>query len=391
MSKVRGRTLLVAALVLAAAVVALLLWPRPVEVEAATIVVGPLEVTLEEQGETRVEPRFTVAAPVAGRLLRPALREGDPVRAGETVAVLVAAPLDPRSAEQARAGLRAAEAGHEEAHARVAEATAAHRQAQRTRQRLERLSEAGQVAAETLDQARTAERTAGEALDAARHRDQAAEAQVAAARAVLGQLAGGAQAEQRLGLSSPVDGSVLRLFELSERVVAAGTPLMEIGDPARLEVVVEVLSTDAVALPAGAPMRVDAGEGAELRARLRRVEPAAFTKVSPLGVEEQRVRVVGEVLGPSPGVGDRYRIEARIVIWRGERVLQAPTGAVFRDGEGWAAFVVADGRARLRPLRIGHRSADRVEVLEGLREGERVVVYPPESLADGARVASGPG
>jgi HlyD family secretion protein len=391
MRELRRRLPIALALLVVAAIVALLLRPERIAVETAAVTVGPLEAALEEQGETRVEPRFAVAAPVAGRLLRPALREGDAVRAGEPVAVLLAAPLDPRAAEQARAALAAAEASHQEAHARVAEAVAAHRQAERTRQRMERLAAAGQLAAQELDQARTAERTARETLDAVRHRDEAAEAQVAAARAVLGQLAGGGAAEGRLVLPAPVDGRVLRVFESSERVVPAGTPLLEVGDPSRLEVVVEVLSTDAVALPAGAPMTLDAGAGAALRARLRRVEPAAFTKVSPLGVEEQRVRVVADVLDPAPGVGDRYRVEARIVLWRGERVVRAPVGAVFRHGDGWAAFAVEDGRARRRPLRIGHRSAEEVEVLEGLREGERVVVYPPERLADGARVASGGG
>ena len=388
MTHIRRRLLAAGALLFAGLLVALLLRPRPVEVEVAGVVRGSLEVALEEQGETRIEPRFTVAAPVGGRLLRPTLREGDPVRAGDPVAVLHPAPLDPRAAEQAQGALRAALASEEEAQARVGEATAAHRQAQRTRERQERLAAAGQLAAEDLDQARTAERTAREALDAARHRAQAAAGQVEVARAVLEEVQPGQEGRRRIVLTAPADGRVLRVFEPSERVVAAGTPLLELGDLARLEVVVEVLSTDAVNLAPGALMLVDAGAGRELRARLRRVEPAAFTKVSPLGVEEQRVRIVGDVLEPASGVGDRYRVEARIVIWQGEGVLQAPTGAVFRDGDGWASFVVEGGRARLRALRIGHRNSERVEILDGLRAGERVVLYPPERLAAGARIAA---
>jgi len=368
--------------------IAAMLRPQPIEVEVARVVREPLEVSLQEQGETRIEPRFTIAAPVAGRLLRPTLREGDAVRAGAPVAVLLPAPLDPRATEQARAALQTALAGEEEARARVAEDTAAHRQTQRTRERQEQLAAAGQLAREELDRARTAERTAREALDAARHRAEAAAGQVATARAMLESSRPGEDEDRRIVLTAPADGRVLRLFEASERVVTAGAPLLEVGDPSRLEVVVDVLSTDAVALGAGVPMLADVGAGRELRAELRYVEPAAFTKTSPLGVEEQRVRVVGEVLDSAEGVGDRYRVEARIELWQGEQVLQVPTGAVFRRGSGWATFLALDGRARLRQLRVGHRNADGVEILDGLREGDRVVVYPPESLTDGARISS---
>jgi HlyD family secretion protein len=384
----RRRLLAALALGLAALVVAALLRPRPVEVELGRVERGPLEVALEEQGEARVEPRFTIAAPVAGRLLRVSLREGDTVRRGDVVALLLPAPLDTRAREQAQAALSTAVASEQEAQARVAEAEAAHRQAETTRARLERLAAGGHLSAETLDQARTAECTTREALDAARHRSQAAAGQVAAARAVLVEADPGVGGAKALELAAPAAGNVLRVFERSERVVAAGTPLVELGDPQHLEVVVEVLSTDAVTLPAGALMLVDAGGGEALRARLRRVEPAAFTKVSPLGVEEQRVRVVGDVLGPTSGVGDRYRVEARIVLWQGDHVLRTPSGAVFRRADGWAAFVAEGGRARLRAVRLGHRTADHVEVVAGLREGETVVLYPPERLADGSRIAT---
>lgn len=384
MTPSRRRLTLALLLLLAGAAVALLLRPSPVVVEVGPVERGPLRVSLEEEGETRVEPRYTIAAPVAGRLLRPALREGDAVQRGQTVALLAPAPLDVRGRQQATAAIAAARAGAEEARARVAEASAALTQARRTSERHERLAAGGHVAAETLDQARTAERTAAEALDAARHRVEAAECQVESARAAL--LSDSDQPGREVALCSPVAARVLRLFERSERVVPAGTPILELGDPADLEVVVEVLSTDAVGLPPQAPMVLDAGGGRLLAGQVRSVEPAAFTKVSPLGIEEQRVRVIGALTETAAGIGDRYRVTARIVVWEGSDVLQAPAGALFRQGERWAAFVVDGGRARLRGVRVGHRNPDRVEVLAGLRAGERVVLYPPERLADGARV-----
>jgi HlyD family secretion protein len=386
MSAVRRRLLVVLVVTLAIALVAWLVRPRPIAVDVAAVRRGPMQVVLEEQGETRVEPRFVVSAPVGGRLLRPALRAGDAVRRGDLVAAIAVAPLDPRADEQARAALVAAQAGKEEADARVAEARATHRQAVRNRERLEHLAAAGQLAAADLDEARTQERATREALDAAHHRAEAAAGQVAAARAVVDEVGAG-DGVRRVPLASPADGRVLRVFEPSERVVPAGTPILEVGDPARLEVVVEVLSTDAVALAAGTRMLLDVGAGAPLPARLRHVEPAAFTKVSPLGVEEQRVRAVGDVEGDARGVGDRYRVEAQLVLWQSDGTLQAPIGAVFRRGDGWAVFVAADGRARLRAVEIGHRNAAAAEVRAGLRDGERVVLYPPERLDSGDRIA----
>jgi HlyD family secretion protein len=385
MTPPRRRFVLVLVLLLGAAALALLLRRPAVVVEVAAVERGPLQVSLEEEGETRVEPRYAIAAPVAGRLLRPTLREGDAVERGQTVAMLAPAPLDVRGREQAEAALQAARAAAEEARARADEASAALALARRSRERHERLAAGGHLAVDTLDQARTAERTAAEALDAARHRVEANECQVESARAAL-LAAAGDEPGNEIALCSPVTARVLRIFERSERVLLSGTPILELGDPAALEVVVDVLSTDAVALPPHAPMVLDVGGGRQLAGRLRSIEPAAFTKVSPLGVEEQRVRVIGELNGRAEGVGDRYRVTARIVVWEASDVLQAPAGALFRDGEGWAAFVVDAGRARRRAVRVGHRNPDRVEVLAGLRPGERVVVYPPERIRDGARV-----
>ena len=371
----------------AAGGLAWLLRPEQVPVDTAAVARGPLETTLDAEGETRIQPRRVIAAPVAGRLLAVDLREGDAVAAGETVARLAVAPLDPRDRRQAEAAVASARAGREEALARVSEAKAALAQSRLTRERSERLAAAGTLAAEALDQARTAERTQAELLDAAKHRAEAAAGELAGARAAL--LDGGAPSSRGVvRLTAPVAGRVLRRFEESERVVAAGTPILEIGDPARLEAVVDVLSTDAVSLAPGAAIRLDVGGGKILPTRLRAVEPAGFTKISPLGVEEQRVRVIGDLLEPEPQVGDRFRVLAAIVLWRGEDVLQVPAGAVFRTGEAWSVFVVENGRARRREIHAGHRNPNSVEVLGGLQAGERVILYPSDRVSDGARVTA---
>jgi len=341
-----------------------------------------------------------VAAPVTGRLEAVTLREGDPVTLGEVVARIFPSPLDPRVHDQAEAALRAARASKEEADAGVSEARAALTDARRTLARLEAVEAAGALAPEELDRARTDVEMRAEALDAARHRAEAATHQVASARAALmaaGGAAGNGQA-RAVDLPAPVAGTVLRLFERSERVVQAGTQILELGDPADLEVVVDVLSTDAVSIRPGAEMILEAGGGATFQGRVRRVEPAGFTKISPLGVEEQRVNVIGDLAGPESEagteadpttdsvLGDRYRVEARIVLWEGDDVLQAPTGSLFRQGDGWAVFVVEENRARLRPVTVGHRNPTAAEILDGLQRGEQVVVYPSDRLEDGVRV-----
>ena len=397
MRSLTKRLSLAAAAVAILALVALFLRPPAVPVELGRVTRGPLVVTLEEDGETRIHPRHLVAAPIAGRLAASELHPGDPVRLGEAVAWIAPAPLDPRGREQAEAALRAARASGAEARARVAEARTARESSRSTLARVERLASTGQVSEEDLELGRSEERRLSEALAAAEARARAAAFAVEAAQAAL--LGSTAQAAlpapategggAAVAVRSPVDGVVLRLLEESERVVAAGTSLLEVGDPTALEVVVDVLTGDALAVRPGAEMLLDAGSSTApaLRARVRRVEPAAFTKVSPLGVEEQRVNVVGDLLDPAPRLGDRFRVEAQIVLWRGEAVLQAPAAALFRRGEEWAAFVVSGGRARERAVSLGRRGASEVEVLAGLAEGDTVVLYPSDRVAEGARLA----
>jgi len=391
------------------ALLGVLFRPRPVEVDVAAVVRAPLRVTVDEEGKTRIEPRYVVAAPVTGRLEAVTLREGDPVALGQVVARIFPSPLDPRVHDQAEAALRAARASKQEADAGVSEARAALTDARRTLARLEAVEAAGALAPEELDRARTDVEMREESLDAARHRAEAAVFQVQSARAAL-MATGGAGSDGRgfngearaVDLPAPVTGTVLRLFERSERVVQAGTQILELGDPADLEVVVDVLSTDAVSIRPGAEMILDAGGGATFQGRVRRVEPAGFTKISPLGVEEQRVNVIGDLTGAASGagaepgagqapgttLGDRYRVEARIVLWEGDDILQAPTGSLFRQDDGWAVFVIGENRAHLRPVTVGHRNPTAAQILDGLQPGEQVVVYPSDRLEDGVRVAT---
>lgn len=359
--------------------------PTPLEVETAPAERGPLEVTVDAEGVTRLRERFQVSAPVAGRLERMALREGDAVEVGAVIARITPAPLDPQAAAQARARLSAAQAALREAEARLQQARAASEQAERTAARLREVAAAGGLSAEALERAELERATTLREQQAAESRLRAAAAEVEAARAGLIALAP-ARAEA-VSVRAPAAGRVLRVYEPSERVVAAGTPLVEVGGAAGLEVVVDVLSSDAVRIPAGAPVRLLewGGEG-ELAARVRLVEPSGFTKISALGVEEQRVNVIVDPLAAPAALGDGYRVEARIVVWQADDVLKVPTSALFRAGDAWTVFVVEDGRARLRPVRVGRRGATEAEVVAGLEAGEAVVVFPSDRVADGARV-----
>ncbi|HEX6902853.1 MAG TPA: HlyD family efflux transporter periplasmic adaptor subunit [Thermoanaerobaculia bacterium] len=367
--------------------------PRPVAVETARAVRGPLRVTVDEEGEVRVRHRYVLSAPVAGRLERIGLDQGDAVKAGQVVARLDPAPLDARGREQAEARLAAAQAAKREAAAGVGHERAALAEARRRLARAERLAAEKVIPAEELDSARTAARTAESDLEAAAFRDRAAAHEVESARAaLLDSRPGGPAGGKAVELRSPVAGNVLRICQECEKVVPAGAELVEVGDPRDLEVVVDVLSSDAVKIRPGALMLLDPGEGAEvggggeLRARVRVVQPSGFTKVSPLGVEEQRVDVVGDLVDPPGRLGDRYRVEARIVLWEGRETLKVPAGALFRGPAGWAVFTVEEGRARLRAVKAGHRNPDEAEILAGLEPGAVVVLHPSDAVADGVRV-----
>lgn len=394
----RPRRLLVPALALAAAVgLFVLLRPAPLAVEMADVTRGPLVVTVDEEGETRVRDRFVVAAPTAGRVLRISLDPGDGVRDGEVVAILQPAPLDRRARAGAQARVEAAQANQSAADAAVARARAALAQAQRDARRMERLHAKGTAADEQLERARLEETTRTQELEAARHGANAATHELEAARAVLMAAEGGdapaagagsaCAGESCIEVRTPVAGRVLRVPEESERIVQAGEPLVEIGDPSALEIVVDVLSADAVRVRPGARMLLERwGGGAPLEARVRRVEPSGFTKVSTLGVEEQRVNVIGDLDAAPEGLGDGFRVEARIVVWEADDVVRVPPSALFRHGEGFAVFEVVNGVARLRDVSVGERGADGAEIRDGIAPGARVILHPSDRVAEGVRV-----
>lgn len=362
--------------------------PEPVAVELAETMRGALEVTVDQEGEVRVHDRYVIAAPVAGKLIRVALRAGDAVQPGQVVASLEPVPLDARARQEALARVDAARALVREARFQVTRAAALLAQRSRERERMEKLREERFVSAEAVDKVRTDEAAAEAELDAARAREAAARQEERGAEAaLLAMPAVDGRRSRLVELAAPVAGRVLRVLEESERTLAARTPLMVIGDPSRFEIVADVLSTDAVKISPGAPARLEEwGGDRSLRARVRVVEPYAFTKVSALGIEEQRVNVVLDPVDPLGPLGDGYRVEVRMVIWSAPDVLKVPASALFRRGDAWAVFVAEEGRARIRTVKIGQRNPFEAQVLEGLAAGARVVKYPGNQLEDGTRV-----
>jgi HlyD family secretion protein len=365
--------------------------PEPVGVETAAIGRGTLLITVDEDGRTRLKDRYVISAPLGGTLARITLRPGDSVRQGAVLARLVPLPapmLDPRARTEAQARIAAARAGLSQARAAIARAEAAYGFARREADRQRALLRAGATAGQTLEQAELAERMRREELASAQFGGRVAGAEVRVAEAALARLAS-ASAEE-LAVRAPVDGRVLRVLQESEGVISAGAPLLEIGDPNALEIVVDVLTTDAVGIRQGAPVRIERwGGDSVLTGHVIRVEPSAFTRVSAIGVEEQRVNVVIDLdrLDAGSLLGDGYRVEASILVWEGRDRILVPGGAVFRQGDGWAVYVSQGGRARLRGIRPGRRNGSEVEVHAGLRPGERAVLYPTDNVADGVRVA----
>ena len=371
------------------------LWPRAVPVEAATITRGPLVVTVDEEGMTRVKNRYLVAAPIAGQLRRIDWKAGAAVEAGKTVIAVLetggADFLDARSQAQAEARVRGAEAAREATAAQRQRAAAAAKMFGADFERLKELFEKKVLSRQEFDAAQMRTDTAAQDARAAEFSMKVAEFELEQARALLvrGKAGGGAEP---LVITSPVSGKILRVFQESERMVPAGFPLVEVGDPTELEVRIEVLSRDGVSIKPGARVALERWGGAEpLQARVRLVEPSAFTKISALGVEEQRVYVVADFIDPiekRPTLGDSYRVEARVVIWENSNALRAPAGALFQQGGAWRAFVIGGGRAGLRAVRVGRSNGVETEALDGLREGERVIVYPGDKVADGTRVTA---
>jgi len=383
----RRRILLAAIMLSFAALLWLMLRPTPVLVEVACATHGPMRVTVDEDGETRAHDRFTVAAPIPGRMLRVGLEEGDAVRENQIVAVIEPLPLNQQQREEVLGRVAAAEAAKREADARAEHAREDFEQSQRDRKRAERLGHEKVISAQALEQSRNAEVTSGEELQAARFNAMAARFAVEVARAGLVGISGGDSGHKVISLHSPVAGRVLRVVEKSERVVLAGSPVIVIGDPGQIEIVTDVLTTDAVNIKPGAPAFLEGWGGDHpLRARVRLVEPAGFTKISALGVEEKRANVIADFVDPPEGLGDGYRVETRIVIWEAADVLKIPGSATFRGRDGWSVFVIDNGRARRRVVQIGHRNQIEAEVLGGIATGDQVILHPSNQLREGVRV-----
>ncbi len=382
---------------------AALLWlalrPQPVPVDLATVARGPLEVTVEAEGVTRIRQIYQVSAPLAGYTARSPVEVGDPVAAFETVvaAIAPAAPafLDARAREEAEAAITEGEAALRAAEARVEQRVSDLDYATAQHDRSEALAGRGVIPQSSLDDAALRLRVAETALAAARSEREMAEATLARARAALiGPLSSdSAEASESccVEIKAPASGHVLSIANRSARLVQPGEPLLEIGEPGDLEIEADLLSSDTVRIAPGAAAYVERWGGPPLAARVRRIDPAAFTKVSALGIEEQRVRVYLDFEGQAGDIdalGDNFRVYVRIVEWLGEDVLQVPISALFRNGDAWAVFRVEEMRARLAPVEIGRRNDRSAEILAGLSEGEMVVTYPGDRVAAGTSVVA---
>jgi HlyD family secretion protein len=357
---------------------------------------GPLRVTVDEDGQARVIDRYVVSAPLVGSLARIELEPGDDVQQGRLLARIVPLLpplLDERSRSGAEARVAAAVAAQRQASAQIERAAANKSFAEREAQRQGELAKSGTISQAQLDQALLAQRTSGAELESARFAARVADYELEMARATLRRLSASKQESrgEQLDVGSPVSGRVLKVLHESEGVVQAGTPLVEVGDPRALEIAVDVLTVDAVRIPTNARVTIDRWGGEALEGRVRRIEPSAFTRLSSLGVEEQRVNVLIDLTSPREKwrtLGDGYRVEAHIVVWEADDVVRVPASSVFRHGQGWAAYRVEGDRARLTPVEIGERTGREVQVKRGIRPGTRVVLYPSDQLGEGARVKS---
>ncbi|MDH3228168.1 MAG: HlyD family efflux transporter periplasmic adaptor subunit [Alphaproteobacteria bacterium] len=373
-------------------------WPQPVPVDTAVIGRGELVVTIDSDGRTRVREVYVVSAPVPGRVLRIERHVGDGVVANETLLATIQptdpAFLDRRARAQAESVAKAAEAAFALAEAEQARAIAELDFAQAELERAEQLAARGNIAKRDLDRAKLTIRTARAAVATAKATVEIRRFELETARAGLIEPGGsGVKADGQLccvDVFSPVNGRVLRVMHESETVVAAGTPLVEVGDSRDLEAVVDLLSSDAVRVTEGAEVVIeDWGGRSALSGLVRHVEPTGFTKVSALGIEEQRVNVLIDFADPPDrwrDLGHGYRIEAHIVVWRGAGILKLPLGALFRDGERWAVFVADGGRAQLRHIEIDQANGREAQITAGLSEGDTVILHPSDLIADGVRI-----
>ncbi len=373
---------------------AFILRPEPVWVDLSTAQRGPLEVTVLEEGKTRVKDRYLVSSPVTGFVHRLELDVGDTVIPGELLTLIDPMPasiLDARSRAEAEARVAAARSALQSIRQKAAAAEADADFSQQEYQRLLALKPSSFVSDEQLQQARTTAARAQAILRSARFDEEVASHELAAAqtRLQVSSAANGGKPAERVAMRSPIHGAVLGLVRKSEGIVQAGEPLLELGDPGTLEVVVDVLSFDAVKLEPGLATRLTGWGGPTLDAVIRRVEPVGFQDVSALGVEEQRVKVIADMLSPHEHwqlLGDGYRVDAEFILWQAEDTLQVPASALFRHNNGYAVFKVTGDRANIQPVETGPGNGLSTVILSGLNEGDRVVRHPGRGLDDGDRI-----
>ncbi|MES2000450.1 MAG: HlyD family efflux transporter periplasmic adaptor subunit [Pseudomonadota bacterium] len=387
-------------ILLGLAAIALLVWafrPQPVAVQVAQITRGNFQQVIEEDGKTRIRERYVVSAPLMGKLQRITLKAGDRIQQDQVVAtILPTAPalLDLRSVAELTSRVSAAVAQQAGAAVTVARAQAALEKTRADLNRAQKLAASRFISTAQLEQSELEVKLSAKELEAAQYAARAAQHDVATARAALLQSKNGAGANTATGkawqIISPVAGKVLKVLQESESVVTVGTPLLEIGNPEDLEIVVDVLTSDATLIKPGDAVQIRGGDqAARLQGQVRRVEPSAFTKVSALGVEEQRVNVIIDLISPAQQwqtLGDGYRVETRIIVFNTADAVTVPVSALFRKDGQWMVFVITEDRARLRKVNISRQGAGEAMVTSGLQPGERVVVYPGDRLADGSRV-----
>ena len=364
--------------------------PKAVPVQVTTAVTGPLQQTVDEEGKTRMHDHFTLASTVAGQLRRVEWHAGDLVRAGDIITWMDPTPIDPRQTAVLQARLDAARASERQAGADVGRAQAENDQAAIELERARKLFEHGVASREAYDKAINSAAAAAKQLESAKSGAESAAYQVQEADAALMNQSR-ADTSLPVPIKTPVAGRILRLIEQSERVISAGAPIVEIGYTPKLEVVADFLTQDAVKISPDMDAIIDDWGGDKpLRARVRVVEPGAFTKVSALGVEEQRANVVLDFVDSSERLADAYRVEVRVITWQAATVLKVPSGALFRTGRDWEVFKVENGRARRIPVQVGHRGAFETEIVAGVKAGDVLIVHPSSEVEDGVRVSVSP-
>lgn len=367
--------------------------PKPVGVDIATVTRGPLMVTVDEDGKTRLKERYIVAAPLAGKLQRIEWKAGDAVEAGKTLIATIEPTdpelLDPRAKAEAEARVLAAESKLSRSAPELQRTLSAMQFAESRLARFRQLNEKNAATKDDVEERELLFQTAAEEYKSAKFAEEIARYEVDLAKAALVRTRSNST-DGQFEIKSPITGRVLRVQQESATIVTPGTALVELGDPRDLEIEVDVLSSDAVQVRPGARVFLEQWGGEKpLQARVRLVEPSAFTKISALGVEEQRVNVIADFVDPlemRPTLGDQYRVEARIVTWEKDDVLRVPTSSLFRDGDEWSVFVIDDMKARLATVKIGRRNSREAEVLDGLTENQQVVRYHSDKLHDGVTV-----